>query len=176
MVCPNFIATEHLDEVAPKELTGKPKREGEIRIGYAGSHTHFGDVALLAKPLTQIAEAYQIPRIQYVFFGYPPILPLQHRLNCEFYPGIGRVGSESVSDFMLRYYKEIVAMDLDIALAPLEDCLFNRCKSNIKLLEYGIAGVPILCSLSALISEYPGSTRCPRDEAKDWYAPARLSH
>jgi hypothetical protein len=48
---------------------------------------------------------------------------------------------------MLRYYREIVAMDLDIALAPLADNAFNRCKSNIKLLEYGIAGVPIIASM-----------------------------
>jgi glycosyltransferase involved in cell wall biosynthesis len=146
MVCPNFITNEHFDEVAPKEISGELKREGQVRIGYVGSHTHFGDVALLAEPLTKIAETYQMPRVQYVFFGYPPVLPLQHRVTCEFYPGMGRVAGENVSDFMLRYYKEIKAMDIDVALAPLENSLFNRCKSNIKLLEYGISGVPVVAS------------------------------
>lgn len=165
VVCPNFIANENLDAIAPKELTGAPKREGQIRIGYAGSHTHFGDVLLLAEPLAKIAEAYQFPRMQFVFFGYPPILPLHHRVNCEYYPGIARVQSESVNDFMLRYYREIIAMDIDIALAPLEDCLFNRCKSNIKLLEYGIAGIPVLASP---IDPYKGWSLMEAQDAFSW--------
>lgn len=157
MVCPNFIANEHLDAVAPKEITGKLKVEGQVRIGYVGSHTHFGDVALLAEPLTKIMEAYQMPEVRPVFLGYPPILPLHHRLRSEFHAGILRTDNESVSDFMLRFYQEINKMQIDIAVAPLEDSLFNRCKSNIKLLEYGIAGVPVVASSVGPYYDWPGT-------------------
>lgn len=32
------------------------------------------------------------------------------------------------------------------AIAPLRDSLFNRCKSNLKVLEAGAKGIPIICS------------------------------
>jgi len=155
MVCPNFISNEHLDAVAPEEITGEPKVEGEIRIGYTGGHTHFGDVALLARPLTEVCLAY--PQVKLIFFGYPPVLPLQHRITAQFFMGIEPGPGESTADFMLRYYREIAAMKLDIALAPLEDNAFNECKSNIKLLEYGINGVPIAASnVGPYATDYEG--------------------
>ena len=33
-----------------------------------------------------------------------------------------------------------------LALAPVEQNLFNECKSNLRLLEYGACGVPVICS------------------------------
>jgi glycosyltransferase involved in cell wall biosynthesis len=42
------------------------------------------------------------------------------------------------------YARKLQEMPIDIMLAPLEDNPFNRCKSNIKWLEYsscGIAGI-----------------------------------
>jgi glycosyltransferase involved in cell wall biosynthesis len=35
---------------------------------------------------------------------------------------------------------------LDIGLAPLQDTEFNRGKSNLKVLEYGVMGVPTIAS------------------------------
>ena len=37
-------------------------------------------------------------------------------------------------------------MDLDLALAPLEDNRFNDCKSDLRLLEYGACAYPVVCS------------------------------
>ncbi|MBI4743223.1 MAG: hypothetical protein HY776_00055, partial [Actinobacteria bacterium] len=36
--------------------------------------------------------------------------------------------------------------NIDIGLAPLADTVFNRCKSDLKLLEYGILGIPSVAS------------------------------
>jgi len=35
---------------------------------------------------------------------------------------------------------------LDVAIAPLALHDFNRCKSPIKLLEYGALGIPVICT------------------------------
>ena len=35
---------------------------------------------------------------------------------------------------------------LDLAIAPLEINAFNEAKSNLKLLEYGILGYPVICT------------------------------
>ena len=47
---------------------------------------------------------------------------------------------------MVRYYQLIESLDIDIAVAPLEDNMFNHGKSNVKLLEYGMLGLPIIAS------------------------------
>ena len=45
-----------------------------------------------------------------------------------------------------RYPRALAALDLDLALAPVEQNLFNECKSNLRLLEYGACGFPVVCS------------------------------
>jgi glycosyltransferase involved in cell wall biosynthesis len=45
-----------------------------------------------------------------------------------------------------EYPNKMASLDLDIAIAPLVDNLFNRCKSNLRLLEYGAMGWPVVCS------------------------------
>jgi hypothetical protein len=44
------------------------------------------------------------------------------------------------------YPAALAALDLDLALAPVEQNLFNECKSNLRLLEYGACGFPVICS------------------------------
>jgi glycosyltransferase involved in cell wall biosynthesis len=58
----------------------------------------------------------------------------------------------SISD----YPEKMASLDLDIAIAPLEDNLFNRCKSNLRLLEYGAMSWPVVCS-----DVYPYQTNNP---------------
>ena len=54
------------------------------------------------------------------------------------------------------YPAKLCSLDLDIALAPLEDNPFNACKSNLRLLEYGAMGWPVICS-----DVYPFRTSSP---------------
>ena len=43
-------------------------------------------------------------------------------------------------------YAAVAQCDLDIAIAPLEPSSFNECKSYLKLLEYGLQGLPVVAS------------------------------
>jgi glycosyltransferase involved in cell wall biosynthesis len=66
------------------------------------------------------------------------------------------------------YPKKMASLDLDIAIAPLEQNFFNDCKSNLRLLEYGAMGWPVVCSdVFPYRSLNPPVLRCA-DNPQDW--------
>jgi hypothetical protein len=72
-----------------------------------------------------------------------------------------------LSQFMYRYYREIGELDLDIGLAPLEPSVFNGCKSNIRMFEYGMNGIPVVASRYGPYDDWPA----PRaDNPESWFA------
>jgi glycosyltransferase involved in cell wall biosynthesis len=44
------------------------------------------------------------------------------------------------------YISKLASLNLDLAVAPLEIHPFNEAKSNLRLLEYGYLGWPVICS------------------------------
>lgn len=99
------------------------------RVGWAGGSGHTGDLELIADVVKALCD-----EVDWVFFGMCP-----QRLRPfvkEFHPGI-RID---------LYPAALARLDLDLAVAPLEDNLFNACKSNLRLLEYGACAIPVVCS------------------------------
>jgi hypothetical protein len=45
-----------------------------------------------------------------------------------------------------QFPARMAELNLDLALAPLELNAFNDCKSNLRLLEYGILGIPVIAT------------------------------
>jgi len=58
---------------------------------------------------------------------------------------------------MADYPAYLASLNLDIAVAPLADIPFNRAKSNLRLLEYGMLAIPVVCTD---IDPYRGSPAC----------------
>jgi hypothetical protein len=155
-VCHNFAWSEHVEAVAPKEITGKPKREGEIRIGYVGSYTHLLDIACIKDVLVEICAKY--PQVKLVSMGQPFVLPAgfdKHRVEHHVGTWFDPQKDGYLAQFMYRYYREIGELDLDIGLAPLEPSIFNSCKSNIRFFEYGMNGVPVVASAYGAYASWP---------------------
>jgi glycosyltransferase involved in cell wall biosynthesis len=125
-VIPNALPPEALEPDRPRSKPG-------FRIGWAGSVTHVADLELLAEPLAAVLD--RCPEARLVFMGYCP-------------PGwVGHPRVEVAEWVQVpRYYQALRALELDVFVAPLVDDPFNRCKSDLKLLEAGIMGWPILCS------------------------------
>nr|WP_286584874.1 hypothetical protein [Pseudomonas guguanensis] len=72
--------------------------------------------------------------VEWVFMGMCPDA-IRPYVN-EFHGGVDIEG----------YPAALASLDLDLALAPVEPNLFNECKSNLRLLEYGACGFPVICS------------------------------
>lgn len=109
--------------MAARRVSKKP------RVGWAGGASHTGDLEMIADVVKELAA-----EVEWVFFGMCPekLKPYVH----EFHEGV------AIED----YAKKLASLHLDLALAPVEQNLFNECKSNLRLLEYGVCGFPVICS------------------------------
>lgn len=108
------------------ELKSRKRTKNKLRVGWAGGSTHAGDLSLI-KPLIKAFEK----EIEWVFMGMKP-----DDVQCEFHSGVP----------INVYPEKLASLDLDLALVPLEINQFNICKSNLRLLELGACGIPVICT------------------------------
>ena len=123
------IVPNLLDDALWARLTPARVEGAKPRIGWAGSNSHGGDLALIQDVVRTLAD-----EVDWVFLGYCPESLRPHVR--EFHPAV------AVKD----YPAALAALGLDIAVAPLAANAFNEAKSNLKLLEYGALGYPVVCS------------------------------
>jgi len=126
------------------------------RVGWGGGSSHRGDLELIADVVRDLAG-----EVEWVFFGMCPdkLRPYVH----EFHLGVP----------IEEYPTKLASLNLDLALAPLEDNIFNACKSNLRLLEYGACGFPVVCSDIACYDNDLPATRV-KNRYKDWMTGIRM--
>ena len=126
VVIPNRISKF----IWPVEPTSKKSISNKrLRVGWAGAGQHAADLEWLSQVIKQTQSF-----CDWVFFGDKPA---KVDLNdIEFHPPV---------DF-LHYAEKLQTLNLDLAVAPLVDNAFNRAKSQLKLLEYGASGLPVVAS------------------------------
>jgi len=124
---PASVDFEWLDQQARDE---RPK--SQIVIGYEGGAKE-EDFVPVAQALHKILAIYG-NKIRLEFYGYVPPSLVGHP----------NVHHEDGGIEYREFLKKLNRCNWDIGLAPLSDNLFNRCKTNNKLREYGacrIAGI-----------------------------------
>ncbi|HEX8778420.1 MAG TPA: glycosyltransferase [Rhodanobacter sp.] len=137
-------------------LTSRRRKGPRPRVGWAGGSSHRGDLELIADVVREMAG-----EVEWVFFGMCPEKLRPHVR--EHHDGVP-IG---------QYPATLAALDLDLALAPLEDNLFNACKSNLRLLEYGACGFPVVCSDIVCYRDGLPVTRV-RNRFKEWVDAIRM--
>lgn len=151
-VVPNMLASQLWHGLrSRRQASLKP------RVGWAGGTSHRGDLELIVDVVKELAN-----EVEWVFFGMCPDLlrPYVH----EFHPGVS----------LLEYPRKLASLDLDLALAPLESNLFNDCKSNLRLLEYGACGYPVICSDARAYRGYLPCTRVVSNTTHEWLQAIRM--
>lgn len=101
--------------------------EGRPRVGWAGGLSHAGDLQVVVDVMRALAA-----EVDWVFLGMSPPGAPPH----EFHRGVD----------IEAYPAKLASLDLDVAIAPLEINAFNQCKSNLKLLELGACGFPVVAT------------------------------
>lgn len=114
------------------------KSHQEIRMGYLVSNSHLENAQLVEDTIIKILLKYTNVRFYYTkaFGGFLERVPeqIKNQINyLPFYP---------IKD----YLKYVNNLGLDIGIAPLMNNDFNRCKSNIRILEYWQNQIAVVAS------------------------------
>lgn len=167
-VIPNYI----YDHDFPKDIIKDPKDdENDIVIFWAGSSTHKEDLRVVTNPLTKLFEEDKRLKLYLMGCDYTNLFPGisysrkkyikgtlpnkeeylktiqelldQHEGNINF---LETLTKDNKYNAVQQYYELFAKLDIDIAIAPLEDNEFNRSKSFIKLEEYTAFNIPYVAS------------------------------
>ncbi len=143
---PNILILPHaLDERLLVRRFASPG-EGPLTIGYMGTFTHDDDLMLVLPAIRNICHRHT-GRVQFQLIGAmrnEETKKLLEDLPIHYIPLDPREMEYPL--FMLWFSANT---RWDIAIAPLHDTPFNRCKSDIKFLDYaaiGTAGIFSRCS------------------------------
>ena len=142
-VIPNFMPKfwmGHFYDLS-RSMESYDKHKKKPRILYAGSGAHF-DVENRVKQNDDFYHvnsviAKTVDKYQWVFLGAYP-LPLQHLIRSgkiEFHPWAR----------LYEYGQSLYNLNVNMLVAPLQDNIFNRSKSDLKYIESCALGLPIAC-------------------------------
>lgn len=108
----------------------------EIRMFWAGGSSHFEDLQIIGPVLPVIMQRF--PRVKLVLMGvkFEGILKDLALDRVEFHPW----------EDNLSYPYKCAILAADLAIIPLVDNPFNRCKSPLKWVEQSALGVPSVVS------------------------------
>ena len=152
--------------VLPNRLSGRlwrgtvPGRapDGMVRALYMGTSTHAEDLALILPALEALAARDHRFRLAVIGIQDGPLPPWAERVAIP-----ERMRSHARFVGWLRAQ----AGRFDFGLAPLADTPFNLRKSDLKVMEYGALGLPVLASdlpvYADLGARQPGVTLVPAD-------------
>ncbi len=151
-VVPNMLAASLWTGLSSRRQTSaKP------RVGWAGGSSHRGDLEMMLDVVRTLAG-----EVDWVFFGMCPEI-LRPYIK-EFHKGVP----------LAQYPRKLASLNLDLALAPLEQNLFNDCKSNLRLLEYGACGFPVICTETKAYAGYLPCTRVKQNTTEQWLEAIRM--
>jgi glycosyltransferase involved in cell wall biosynthesis len=124
-------------------IVKESKRSGglfdkKLRIFWQGSPTHAADLHSIKNVIQTITNKY--PHVEWVVWG-SQYEDFAKWMEIE----SDRVVSIPTVPFK-DYYKKLASLKMDIGIAPLADHDYNKCKSNIKWIEYAMCGIPAVCS------------------------------
>ena len=124
---PNCLYPEHWHQLNVKRGMGIRPRVGWV--GQAGVHRE--DVAILLPLIEMLGQ-----EVEWVFLGEIPEVQAGVRFEAETHSMV------PLQDFPGK----LASLNLDLALAPLAINEFNEAKSDLRILQYGILGYPVIAT------------------------------
>ena len=135
-VVENALDRETLDTAGAIAMgLPRPRGDATVRIAYgSGTNTHDVDFEEAAPALARVLDRHPSVRLRLMGPLMVPAALDRHLQSIERMPA---------TDFP-QYLVQL--SECDISIAPLEEYVFNDCKSSIKHLEASVLGLPSVCS------------------------------
>lgn len=137
---PIFVAPNCVD---PDDW-GKVKKTRKKVIGYAGSITHNGDLAVIMPSLAKLMKENKDWHLE--MLGSTRIEDVETVFKDFDEETFKRVNIKGGTHSWKGYPELLCSQGWDVGLAPLIDDEFNRGKSHIKWMEYALSGIPTIAS------------------------------
>jgi len=143
-VLPNFLDKTKWDN--PLER----KKDGKIRLGWAGGNAHIDDLRHVSKVIDKIVKEYK-GKVKFETMGMTKN-ELTGIFNLEEFnaicPKCDYQGEKVVyaGELLDNYPLVLASHGWDVAIAPIVDTAFNCTKSDLKLKEYSAIGYPMVAS------------------------------
>ncbi len=133
LVVPNALDERLFGPPPPAHAPSSP-----VTIGYMGTFTHEADLRMVLAPLRALLRRHA-GRVRFELVGaaaWESVVSL--------FQGLPFAGHETGDDHAYPAFVPWMRRNLkwDVAIAPLEDNAFTRCKSDLKYLDYGALGIP----------------------------------
>lgn len=116
------------------------KKHKKLRIGWRGAYGHGQDLDLVKPALLEIKKKYDV---EFVAFGVDPGFA---DIFVDWVPFFKEEVKGKTRVSYPCYYRNLTNLSCDIAIVPLLDSAYNRCKSNIATLEWSAIKVPVVFS------------------------------
>jgi len=127
-IIPNMISKDELQRADAARMQNR-KFHKKLRIGWGGGIGHSGDLALIEQAIRELGD-----EVEWVWAGMHPEMPEGTKSTF--------LGAVPPKD----YLSLLASMDVDLMVAPIEDIPFNHSKSNLRLVEAGACGYPVIAS------------------------------
>ncbi|MFT0531225.1 glycosyltransferase [Castellaniella hirudinis] len=147
------IAMNGLCPTRWRDLSSRRKAGKKMRVGWACSSGYAVDLAPIHSVISDLQD-----EVDWVFLG-----DKLDGVSCEFHPKVP----------MDRYPEKLASLNLDLAVVPLRDNPYNRCKSNFNILELGACGIPVICTDIEAYRDNLPVVRVP-NQYEDWMKAIRF--
>jgi len=143
--CPNIHVLPNLLDIDFWEKPYLPNTSDKIRIGWVGGNSHKEDLLFIAPIIEKVLKKY--PNVKFICSGFggtsAPDRWVEFNYGEDLFKNLPKGQYEfSLGAPMEVFPNKIASLRLDIGLAPVVENKFSRCKSNVKVLEYGINKIP----------------------------------
>lgn len=138
----NYLVNDSLP-IKPFEFRGN----NIIKIGYFGTLTHQGDLDLVHNVILRLKENFSKKGVQVIFeiAGVAMVNDSDwiNVVKLPYYP----MSANTFYDWLSKN------SDWDIGIIPLLNTEFNKCKSELKYIEFAALGIPVVASDINVYSE-----------------------
>jgi glycosyltransferase involved in cell wall biosynthesis len=150
----------------------RPEASEFVRFGWFGGAQHYEDIILMQSGMGILADDKSLDGLYRLYLGGWNENPMYEAYERIFsangkQENYGRIQAADIYSYVGGYNF------VDVCLAPLRDTTFNRCKSELKLVEAGTMGKAVIAS-----DVYPYNTVVKHGEngflvrearSKDWH-------